>query len=144
MKSITLVWILLSATPPKSVDIPERVEIVRPESYGIKRFGEIIQEYQSSQPTSLQELIIENRAKLVIAEQKLITLKERKKSPAVTPEGEVISVKDTQIRAYQARVDHYENLVSRLEAQILREKRKERSSSAKKQKQIKGPSTSSK
>jgi hypothetical protein len=116
-----LIATLVSASPASKAD---RVEIVRPEAYAVKRFGEIVRVSQERQRPTPQEQLISYRASLIIAERKLTELKHPQKiegKPEMKPE-----ILEIRLKGARAELDHYQHLVSRLEQKILKETRNSR------------------
>lgn len=109
------------------------IEIVRPESYSIRRFQEVIRQSSTDEEKSPQEELIAMRAKWVIAQQRLQDLKNRYHQQQLAPPlNESALVKEVHLRSAQAQVDHYAKLVERNEGKILKEKRQQRSKAQKK------------
>ncbi|MBN8554499.1 MAG: hypothetical protein J0L93_03560 [Deltaproteobacteria bacterium] len=122
MLDLALFLTVISSTPPS------KVEIVRPETYAVKRFGEIVSNFQDRDELSPQEELISSRARLMIAQRKLSELQSppRKtdgKSDVKIDKGEM---REVRMKAARAEIDHYQHLVSRLEQKILKVKRHER------------------
>jgi len=89
---------------------------------GVKRFQEVIEGYLESQPESIQETLINLRARLAIAERKTDELQTDK------GQDEQVKLKKPQyLRSLQAEVEHYNKLIANIEAQVIKEKRKDRS-----------------
>lgn len=104
-------------------DSKKNVELIRPESYAIRRFNEIVEAAQNSKPDSLQERIIRERALLKLAETRLNEYRnplntdepETEETPAESPSLE---------KSLRARVDHHFKVLKRLEKKALKQKRK--------------------
>lgn len=124
MKVVPLFMLLTAASQADKGS----VEIIRPESYSIRRFQEIIQNANLTEEHTSQEQLISMRARLIIARQKLQDLKTRSAQQQLSAnQNEAPQIKEVHIRAAQAQVDHYAKLVDRYEDRILKEKRQQRS-----------------
>ena len=89
------------------------VEWVRPEAYAIKRFQEVLANYEESQPASLQERLIRERALLAITEDRL---KNVDVGLNQTQNSELLQ---TQKKSLLARRDHHLKQLKNLEQKIL-------------------------
>lgn len=87
----------------------------------IRRFQEVIDAHQRSQPETIQEQLITLRARLTLAEKRLQALE-----TSTTPQEEGHLKKPFEVRALKAEMDHYSKKIARLEDSIIQEKRKER------------------
>ncbi|PIR22200.1 MAG: hypothetical protein COV44_09290 [Deltaproteobacteria bacterium CG11_big_fil_rev_8_21_14_0_20_45_16] len=89
------------------------VEWVRPEAYAIKRFQEVLGNYEESQPASLQERLIRERALLAITEDRM---KNVEIGLNQTQNSEILQ---TQKKSLLARRDHHLKQIKNFEQKIL-------------------------
>lgn len=98
-------------------------EVIRPSEYSVDRFQEVISAHLEDNPENKQDILIGLRAKLVIAERTVDTLKKRREE-ALTPKLREEAPKIIHIRAAQARVDHYRKKLRELESSLSKTRRK--------------------
>lgn len=91
------------------------VSFVPADSYAIRRFAEVIEDFQTSEQMSLREKLIQRRAKLLLTEQHLDEL-DHPMDPAV--EGTIGLSKESMKKALEALADHLTKEIRRLEAQV--------------------------
>jgi len=81
------------------------VELVRPESYAIRRFEEVLEAALEDLPKNTQERLIRERA--------LLTIAQRQKEDLVSTRR--VEPTSSTLRAIEARIDHHEKQVKLLE-----------------------------
>ncbi len=93
-------------------------DIVPSEEYSIKRFSEVLETAVEDAEASPQEKLIALRAKLVIAERLYADMQSRRKNAATAEEREN-APRIVQLRAAEARIDHFQMLILRTERRVL-------------------------
>lgn len=92
-----------------------------PTDPSVKRFQEVIESYLQNQFDSEQENLINLRARLAIAERQRDNIQSGKNQ-----DEQLKLKKPQQLKALQAEIDHYNKIISSIEAQVIKEKRKDR------------------
>lgn len=90
---------------------PSRMEIVKPRSYAIKRFSEIISDYENNQPSRLSDRLIRNRALLNVAKREKSSYLQKMTTEEKQPS-------EDRLKSFEAMIDHYEKKVAHLETRI--------------------------
>ncbi len=117
----------LATIAASNVATKDGIRLVEPKEYTVKRFNEVIDDaIKAEEDTTPQEKLIAARARLAVAERRLEDLKVT--SISATP-GAPVDAND--VKAAEARVDHYQKTILALESKILRERQKERTTSKK-------------
>jgi len=98
----------------------KQVELVRPESYAVRRFHEVIDQSLKNRPQSLQEKLLRQRALLQITQTRLGKLQDENNPSS---EDSASDFSQTLFRALEARVDHHQKKIRRLEEKIRRNRR---------------------
>ncbi len=106
-----------------------QVELQSGEPEEVKRFQETIESYQRRQVGTVQEELITLRARLAIAQKRLVDLDTR---PAGEQEGHL--KRPLEMKALKAEIDHYIKKIERIESSILQKKRTERERAIQKRK----------
>lgn len=91
------------------------VRLVRTESYSITRFQEVVESAMDDEPTSLKDRLIRLRAQLEIAKRDLEQLNQRNEVPDKDQH-------ELYVRAAQAQVDHFRQLIARTERKALKKR----------------------
>jgi len=101
------------------------VGLVAPDEYAVKRFAEVIESYQDSQPSSPKERLLRFRALLVLAEKKEQELRNPSpdRSAAALPLG---IRRENLIKGLEAETDHYRKQIRRLEARLKKSSKSSR------------------
>lgn len=86
-----------------------RVELVDPKPYAIKRFAEIVQDYQKNQPPLLRDRLIRAKAMMRVAE---------KRQEQIETSEESSKALQNQLKALEAMIDHYQKQIQSLEKRI--------------------------
>ena len=105
---------------------PQGVSIISSEDYAVKRFQEVVAAYIENEPGDLQDQANELRTKLESVEKKFEQLESSQlivNNGIDTPDKE--SVKPTTLRAAQAQIDHFRKRIDGIDAQILKQSRKQ-------------------
>lgn len=92
---------------------PKNLELVQPRAYAIKRFEEIVSDYQSNQGSRPSDRLIRKKA--------LLNASQREKDRYLSQFQDSDQEADRRrVNAYRVMVDHYAKRVKELENQIRR------------------------
>jgi hypothetical protein len=105
-------------SPQTAGENPE-VSWVAPDEYAIRRFAEIIENYQNDIPDRPTERLIRLRALLTLAEQKHRELNDPSPNRS-SPESPLGLRRENLIKAISAKKEHYRKKISDLEKSIKR------------------------
>jgi len=106
-------FLLSSSEAQSTSDAAEdsKVQIIRPESYAVRRFSEVLETELAERSEAPKELLIRNRALFEIAKKKLLDLKD------LELESDSLSLKN-KIKAWEAKTDYYRKRTKALEETI--------------------------
>ena len=93
--------------------------MVAPDEYAVRRFAEVIDNFQEDLPSTPKERLIRFRALLAIAEEKLRSLStpSADRSLPTTPLG---IRRENLMKSLDAEIDHYRKKIADLEGMIKR------------------------
>lgn len=102
--------------PPQNREI----ELVKPEDYSVRRFQEVIENYQENAPQSTQDRLIRQRALLEITQSRLSQLKQKK----VESNDDLGTSVNNLEKALGAKIDHHQKKIASLEKSIKKNRKK--------------------
>lgn len=113
------------ACPINAVENPDqnpspeesKIQIIRPESYAIRRFSEIIETEMDERSEPATDRLIQNRALFEISKKKLLDLKD------LSLESDSQNLKN-KIKAWEARTDYFRKRIKFLEEKIKKDRNK--------------------
>lgn len=98
-----------------------QADLVSLEAYSIRRFGEVLESAVEDTEATPQERLIALRAKLAIAERHYADLQAKRKNAKTSQEQEA-APRVVQLRAAEARIDHYQAVIRRIEQSVLKKR----------------------
>lgn len=110
MFALTAILLCLQTTADPADNNPQ-VELVRPDTYAVRRFEEVTTQYLEQQPESDQEKVIRERALLEITLRQINALEEK----ARQSDSEALI---NLIRALRAKEIHHKKRITRFEKEI--------------------------